>query len=223
MSDLFPYLFAGGIRFSLNHRIILSDIHLQCHQHRVTGLLGRNGSGKSCLFQIIYGLLPAEKSIQLNGRTLYDAYRHPNLITCLPQFHFIPKRETISGIFKNFGLDPAAFVHSFPEFQTRSSTAMGQLSTGERRLVEIFTIVKSRSGFSLLDEPFSNLSPIQTEKVMQLITKETVNKGFLVTDHQYQQVMTISDSIYVLKNGKTHFATTSEDLALLGYTPGINT
>ncbi|WP_018628378.1 hypothetical protein [Niabella aurantiaca] len=48
-----PYLFAGGIRLSLNHRIILSDIRLQCHPYQATGLLGRNGSGKSCNLYIL--------------------------------------------------------------------------------------------------------------------------------------------------------------------------
>ncbi|SDE27791.1 ATP-binding cassette domain-containing protein [Niabella drilacis] len=218
-----PYLFAGGIRLSLNHRVILSDIRLQCHEHRVTGLLGRNGSGKSCLFQIIYGLLPAEKSVQLNGHIVYDAYKHPHLVTSLPQFHFIPPSATIRTVFKNFGLDPAAFTALFPELRAGNNTAIGKLSTGERRLVETYVIIKSPSRFSLLDEPFSGLSPVQVEKLMQLIRTETQNKGFLITDHHYRQVMAISDDVYVLKNAKTYFVTADEDLDLLGYTPGTRT
>jgi len=218
MHDVNTYLSVNGVRLTLNHRCILSAINLQCHRHQVTGLLGRNGAGKSCLFQVIYGILPAEKSIEFNGQVLYAAYRRPDLITSLPQFHFIPKRATIRSVLKNFGLTPDELLHYFPGFRGSDTGAMGNLSTGERRLIEIFTIVRSAAAFSLLDEPFSNLSPLHTETVMQLIKNETSRKGFLITDHRFQQVLDIAQKAYVLKNGGTHLVEHNEDLALLGYT-----
>lgn len=56
----------------------------------------------------------------------------------------------------------------------------------------------------MLDEPFTHLMPLQIEKVKELLLQEKHNKGFLVTDHMYKQIIDISDSLYILTNGKTH-------------------
>ena len=83
--------------------------------------------------------------------------------------------------------------------------------------VELYLIVKSKSNFAILDEPFSHLSPVQVDQVKELIVDEKRNKGFLITDHMYHHITDISDSLYLLVNGKVHLTSSKVDIENLGY------
>lgn len=208
---------ADGIQLEFEERRILSGIYIKCETNKITGLLGRNGQGKSCLMNCIYGTLSCEKSVRFDRASLKEAYKRPDLIRYLPQFHFIPSSFPLYRIFKDFDLDYHSFVSKFPEFTNRQNDSIEKLSGGERRLVEIYLIVKSRSQFAMLDEPFTALNPLQIEKVKLLLLEEKENKGLLITDHMYRHILDISDQLYVLSNGRTHATKDVADLQRLGY------
>lgn len=132
----------------------------------------------------------------------------------LPQFNFIPNRLSLKRIFKDYEIDFKEFEIIFPFYQSKSS--FQSLSGGQRRIVEIYIISKSKTQFAILDEPFSHLSPIKIEEVKQFIVEEKINKGFLITDHMYQHVLDISDDIYVLADGKTHLINDIQEIKYLG-------
>lgn len=208
---------ADSIRLEFDGRIILSDVYIKCETGKITGLLGRNGQGKSCLMKIIYGDLPCEKSVRFDNVAQYEAYKNRDLLLYLPQFNFIPARLSLERIFSDFALDYLAFENRFPEFVSRSRSSVRNLSGGERRLVELYVIVKSKSQFAMLDEPFTHLNPIQIEKVRNLLLEEKSNKGLLITDHMFRHVAGISDHLYVLANGKTHLTKSEKEIETLGY------
>jgi ABC-type lipopolysaccharide export system ATPase subunit len=208
---------ADSILLEFNGRKILSDIYLKCETGKITGLLGKNGEGKSCLMKIIYGTLKCEKSIRFDNLAQYEAFKRSNLVLYLPPFHFIPKRLSLKRIFNDFDLEYSLFEKRFAEFSSRYKSSIDTLSGGEWRLVELYIIIKSKSYFALLDEPFTHLSPVQVEKAKELILEEKQNKGLLITDHIFQHVTNISDSLYVLKGGKTYLTTTIDDIKKLGY------
>ncbi|MES2373252.1 MAG: ABC transporter ATP-binding protein [Bacteroidota bacterium] len=208
---------ADSIRLEFDGRIILSDIYITCETGKITGLLGRNGQGKSCLMKIIYGDLACEKSVRFDNVVQYEAFKKPDLLLYLPQFNFIPARLSLERIFSDFALDYLLFVNKFPEFASRRRSSIKQLSGGERRLVELYVIVKSKSQFAMLDEPFTHLNPIQVEKVRNLLLEEKCNKGLLITDHMFRHVAGISDHLYVLANGKTHLTKSEKEIETLGY------
>lgn len=210
---------ADSIQLTFDGRSILSNIYLKLETENITGLLGRNGVGKSCLLKIIFGTLYSEKSVRFNNQSQPFAYQQPHLIKYLPQFNFIPKQLSLKKIFQDFELDYSLFENRFPEFKSNHQSSIGSLSGGERRLVELFTILKSNTQFALLDEPFTHLSPIQIEKVQELILEEKANKGILITDHLHEAVGNICDNLYVLANGKTHLTKSIEDIEKLGYVP----
>ena len=83
--------------------------------------------------------------------------------------------------------------------------------------MEIYVIVKSKSRFAMLDEPFTHLNPIQVEKVKELLVEEKLHKGLLVTDHMYRHIVDICDDLYVLADGKTHLTKSIADIETLGY------
>ena len=208
---------ADNMQLQFGDRRILSDIYLKCETGKITGLLGRNGQGKSCLMQIIYGKLKCEKSVRFDNISQYEAFRRPDLLLYLPQFNFIPKALTLNRIFRDFELDYSSFENRFPEFQTRYKSSINSLSGGEYRLVELYVIVKSKSRFAMLDEPFTHLNPVQIGKVQDLLVDEKVNKGLLITDHMYRHITEICDNLYVLTNGKTYLTKSIEEIETLGY------
>lgn len=208
---------ADGIELEFYGRKILSSVYLKCETGKITGLLGRNGQGKSCLMNIIYGSLVCEKSVRFDHVPQKAPFRRPDLLLYLPQFNFIPGRFSLKRVFKDFELSYSVFEQQFPEFASKYSTALGSLSGGERRLVELYVILKTRSQFALLDEPFTHLNPIQIEKVKELMREEKKQKGLLITDHMYKHVVDVCDNLYVLANGRTHLTGSMEDIERLGY------
>ncbi len=212
---------ADGILLSFGSRKILSDIYVRCETGSITAILGRNGSGKSSLMNVIYGNLPAlNKSVRINGTSILQAYKHPDLLTYLPQFNFIPSFLSVKQVFSDFRLAYDDFEALFPTFQSVYRTRIGKLSGGQRRLLEVYMIIKVPSTFSMLDEPFSHVTPIQVEVLKGLIQREKLRKGFLITDHLYHQVTDISDRIYVLKDGAAYLAKSTADLERFGYING---
>lgn len=208
---------ADSIQLAFDGRSILSDIYLTSETGKITGLLGRNGAGKSSLLKIIFGSLDSEKSVRFDKQLKNQPFKVPELITYLPQFNFIPKQLSLKTVFLDFELGYSIFENHFPEFSSKYLSSIGSLSGGERRLIELYMILKSKAQFALLDEPFTHLSPLQIEKAQELILKEKINKGILITDHLHQAVTDICDNLYVLSNGKTHLTKNLEDLERLGY------
>ena len=206
-----------SVQLSFGTKKILSDIYLRCESDKIIGLLGRNGQGKSCLIKIIYGSLKCESSIRINKLSFKQSFRQTEQLHYLPQFNFIPKSLSLNRIFHDFGLEYQHFQTLFPEFTGRYNTPIIGMSGGERRLVELYVILKSESQFALLDEPFTHLNPLQIDKVKTLLLEEKENKGILITDHMYQHVLDIADALYILNNGKTYLSTSPDDIMMHGY------
>lgn len=207
-----------GIRLSFRDRVILSDIYLKVETGAVTGLLGRNGQGKTCLFKIVYGVLSAqERSIRFDKRPVSTPCDRPDLIRYLPQFDFIPRRLSVARAFDDFEIDFHPFEKRFPEFSSRYKSKIADLSGGESRFIHTYLILRSATQFVILDEPFTHLMPLQIEKIIELIQEEKTNKGLLITDHLYGHVLNLSDDLYLLSDGKTHRVNEAKDLDRLGY------
>lgn len=211
---------ADGIQLSFGLRQILSDVYLKCDTGTVCGLLGRNGQGKSCLMNLIYGTMKGgSRSVRIDDQSVLDLHRHRDLMTFLPQFNFVPGSYRVAEVFGYFGQSFADFTQVFPEFKGKERARFGQQSGGFRRLLEVYLIVGSASKFSMLDEPFSHIMPVHVETIQALITAKKSEKGFLITDHLYQNIIDISDKLYILENGKVHAVASEEELKRFTYLP----
>lgn len=208
---------ADSIRLQFGERVVLSNIHLKCETGKITGLLGRNGEGKSCLLKIIYGTLRCDKSVRIDGVVQAEAFKKPHLLLYLPQFNFIPKSLSLKRVFQDFSLDFYSFERQFPEYASKYKSSVGRLSGGGQRLVELYVILKSQAQFALLDEPFTHLSPLQIEKAKELLLEEKTRKGLVITDHLYKHIIDVCDNLYVLTNGKIHLTNTTKEIETLGY------
>ncbi len=166
-------LHIDSVELAFDLRKILSSVYMKCETNEIIGLLGLNGQGKTCLLNIIYGsLAPQHKSIRIDHKPIEFAYKSPELLVYLPQFNFIPNNLSIKRIFKDFNTSIDEFVLKFPEFENLTLTKIGNLSGGQRRLIEVYVIIKTKTKFVILDEPFSHIMPIQIEKIKKIIIEE---------------------------------------------------
>lgn len=209
---------ADSIFLKFGDRSILTDIYLKCETGQITGLLGRNGQGKTCLMNIIHGTLRGtSQSVRFDDVHTVHAFKRHDLLTCLPQFNFIPKNLTIRRVFDDFETVFDDFKDHFPDFEKYYKTRLNELSGGERRLIEVYVLIKSNALFTMLDEPFSHIMPVHIETIKDILVEEKQKKGFLITDHNFRHVVDICEDIYVLKDGKTHQTKILEDIETLGY------
>jgi len=195
-------LHVDSITKSLGEQKILQDVFLNCKTGETVGILGRNGSGKSTLFQIIFGTLKGETQfIKCNEIILKNQSDRKNRISYLPQNSFLPKNIKIKKLMELFCNDEnaAAFLNS-TLIQPFINEIPGNLSGGELRILEVLLIIYSKAEFILLDEPFHSLSPKIVSEIKNIIKEQTKNKGFIISDHQYQAVLDVSDRIYLISD-----------------------
>lgn len=207
-----------SVELHYNGLKILQDIYLDCKPAEVVGLLGRNGCGKSSLLKVIFGsLAPGFKHITINDEIISKGYQQ-NKIAYLPQHHFLPDTTPLFKLAETL-VDPKAWnefaAHEI--YQKYSNKKSGQLSGGEIRQIETLMILYSKADYILLDEPFVHLAPIQAEEFKEIIRKRATVKGIMVTDHQYKNILTVSDRVILLSNGCTKLIKSPDDLITYGY------
>ena len=213
-------LVANSIELSYGARTILSDIHLQCQPGQVIGILGHNGSGKSCLMKTIFGSLqPAQRYISVDG----FAYRRPlylkhNTIKYLPQNGYLSVPMKVKHVTRFFlpHKKKRKILLNDPVVNQIVETPLQKLSGGEKRYLESMLLLLSDASYVLLDEPFSKLYPLQIENLLQQIS-QCKDKGIIITDHSYHHLWKISDHVYFLKNGSLGKVKDKKDLEELGY------
>jgi len=199
-------------------RPILSGIYMKCAAGEVVGILGRNGSGKSSLMKIVFGSLKAShQSIRINGESLAYDFIEKRLIGYLPQENLIPSFLSIRKAMKLFGIDEGEIIKAFPETEAALELYPQQLSAGSLRIIEALLILKSKALFCILDEPFSGLMPVNIDKLKQIIAEEKKKKGIMITDHLYRHVLSLTDRLYLLANGRTYQVKDEGDLMARGY------
>lgn len=190
---------------------ILSSIYMKCKTGQIVGLLGRNGSGKSCLMQIIFGTMPAEsKSVRFNGTRLMEDQLAKKIIAYLPQSDLLPPFITFKQALKLYNIDEQKILAHFPELAYCLKQKSSEVSGGQRRLFEVLIVCCANHPFCILDEPFSGLMPIHIEKLKEVFTLEKHRKGIIITDHMHRHVREIADEIYLLTNGTTYLVKTEE-------------
>lgn len=210
---------ADSIELTFGNQKILQNIYLKIPGNQVTAVLGRNGGGKSCLLQIIFGTLtPTHKSVRWNGQYVESPYRKRVFVRYLLQHPLTPASMRVGEAFEWYGIDSDAV--GYEKMPLLKDQRMGQLSGGERRFLETLMILLSPVQFVLLDEPFSHLSPIYVEQLKTIIQEQKSKKGILITDHLYRDVLDIADQTYLLQNGATDLLSNPrQELIDRGYIP----
>lgn len=218
MSSVKNTLLADSIRLSFGDFNVLNGAWLRSETGKVTGVLGRNGCGKSCMFRAIMGgLRTQEMFVRVNDEVVTGSMNMGRHIKYMAQRHFLPPKMTLSEIFRLFGADFEAFTDDFPRFAQYPDTKVKELSGGEIRIVEIWLCLCSPSPFCILDEPFSYLAPVAIEVVQKLIQRQKSRMGIIISDHNYEALLEVADEVLLLSDGYVHLIKDRSDLIRYGY------
>jgi len=217
-----------GIVKQYRQRKVVDDVSFYVNQGEIVGLLGPNGAGKTTSFYSVVGLVrPDAGFVRLDDLdiTRMPMYKRAKRgIGYLAQeasiFRKMSVEDNIAAVFEWRGFskkDIAAHTQSLlEEFGLNSirKTRGDLLSGGERRRTEIARALASDPKFILLDEPFAGVDPIAVEDI-QSIVAQLVNRniGVLITDHNVQETLAITDRTYLMFEGKILKSGTAEELA----------
>jgi len=217
-------LHIDSVSKSYDNKTILSDIYLTCKKGEIVGLIGRNGSGKSTLLKIVFGIEKCEnKFVQIGDKVINNIASGRTLINYLPQDNFLPNNIKIKLLINLFlpkenRSELITNDYIIPLLHKKNQ----ELSGGEKRIVEILLIVHSNAEFILLDEPFNGVSPIIRSYIINYIRKMKSSKGYIITDHDYENVLNLADKIMFLKDGNLKEISNRKELVDLGYLSQTN-
>jgi lipopolysaccharide export system ATP-binding protein len=219
---------AEGIEKSYRGRKVVNGISLEVNQGEIVGLLGPNGAGKTTSFYMIVGLVkPNGGNIFLDNEeiTNYPMYqRAQNGIGYLAQeasvFRKLSVEDNILSVLQLTKLSKKEQLDKMEELLEEfglnhiRKNRGDLLSGGERRRTEIARALATSPNFVLLDEPFAGVDPVAVEDIQRIIAHlKNKNIGILITDHNVQETLAITDKTYLMFEGKILKAGSPEELA----------
>jgi lipopolysaccharide export system ATP-binding protein len=208
-------------------RRVVNNVSININQGEVVGILGPNGAGKSTTFYMILGLIKANE-----GKVFFDQkditklpmYKRAQLgIGYLAQepsiFHKLTVEQNIMAILETLNLSKTERKNRLAEhLEELSLTKLAKqkaytLSGGERRKLEITRSLVTSPSFLLMDEPFAGVDPLAVADIQDIIQKLRDKKiGVLITDHNVQETLKITERAYIVFNGEILFSGTSREL-----------
>ena len=210
-------------------RTVVNDVSINVKQGEIVGLLGPNGAGKTTSFYMTTGLIvPNAGHIYLNEKdiTNYPVYKRARAgIGYLPQeasvFRKMSVEDNILSVLEMTTLTRSqqrekleSLIGEFRLGKVRKNKG-DQLSGGERRRTEIARCLAIDPKFIMLDEPFAGVDPIAVEDIQYIVWKlKQKNIGVLITDHNVEETLCITDRAYLLFEGQILFHGTPEELAV---------
>ena len=209
-------------------RTVVNDVSIHLEQGEIVGLLGPNGAGKTTTFYMTTGLVsPNDGKIFLNDTeiTTMPVYRRAKLgIGYLPQEASVFRKMTVEDNIRSV-LEMTTFTKEYQEEKLEQlikefnlghvrKNIGDRLSGGERRRTEIARCLAIEPKFVMLDEPFAGVDPIAVQEIQDVVWKlKDKNIGILITDHNVDEPLMITDRAYLLFEGKILFHGTPEELA----------
>ena len=209
-------------------RTVVNNVSFNVSQGEIVGLLGPNGAGKTTSFYMIVGLIkPNEGNIYLEGENITKdpMYRRAQKgIGYLAQeasvFRKLTVEDNIMAILEMTAMSKEErrekleeLINEFSLHKVRKNRG-DLLSGGERRRTEIARALAANPNFILLDEPFAGVDPIAVEEIQTIVARlKEKNIGILITDHNVQETLSITDRAYLLFEGKILESGTPEVLA----------
>lgn len=210
-------LVVDSVTVRFGQKTVLSGGYITSQTGMVTGLLGRNGAGKSCMFRALMGGLKVEYVIvNIDGEPI-DLKRIGRRIKYLPQGRMIPEGMTLKRAFELYRVDFWEFALQFPQFTRYAYSRLWEMSGGEARLAELYLVLMTDGDFCILDEPFSQIAPLHIETVQRMIREKSREKGIIVTDHNYEAISQVTDNLFVIADGYTFPVESRDDLVRHGY------
>lgn len=209
-------------------RTVANNVSIEVSQGEIVGLLGPNGAGKTTTFYMTVGLVSTNGGhIYLNDQDItgFPMYKRAKMgIGYLPQEASVFRKMTVEDNIRSV-LELTDFSKEYQEQKVEElikefnldhvrKNLGDRLSGGERRRTEIARCLAIEPKFVMLDEPFAGVDPIAVQEIQDVVWKlKDKNIGILITDHNVDETLMITDRAYLLFEGKILFHGTPEELA----------
>lgn len=220
-------LMADSLYHDYGRENILSGIYLKLGRGEITGILGRNGCGKTTLFRVLMGITQAKGGIVKVDNVYIPAGKRRQYLALLPQVSCLPKYLKVKEVIRLFrsrrpdNRPEIAAVRNDERIHPLLEQRCRTLSGGEKRYLELLLVLSLKKPFVLLDEPYSELEPLYVTLVNEKIRAAASATGFLVTDHRHHDLRRVVNSLYVMTGNTLHESTnTDQELQNRGYLPG---
>lgn len=206
-----------SVLHSFGGRAILSDVYLKCNRGKIVGLFGRNGTGKTTLLRIIFGTLKAERSfVRIDGEVVTGRAMQTGLLMYVPQHNIIPNNMNVKKAVRLTLGDVTLFLDKL-FYKQMSDSVVSELSHGAKRYLSIILALSSNAPYIILDEPFNAISPLWSDKIRDAIKQVSPNKGIIISDHNYRDVVKVVSRLILLKDCYLFSIESKEDLVKHGY------
>lgn len=206
---------------SFGKKEVLKEVSFSLKTTEIFGIFGRNGCGKSTLLQMIFGnQRKGSIKISIDGLTINPSENiSAKRIAYLPQHSFLPKNIKIRDLIPIYFSDEKTQDTIFYDALIAKITSkkVRELSLGQSRYFEVLLIGKLGHPFIMLDEPFSMIEPLFKIEIKNLLNKIKAEKGILITDHYYKDVLDITTQNLLIKDGVGFKIESEEDLKKLEY------
>jgi len=207
---------------SFGERRILSNVTFECNTGEIIGIFGRNGTGKTTLFKILFGTLkPEHAEIYFDGKLLKPGDVPINFISYHTQEIMLPKYTKARDVISMYlPLKKQDNVFYSPGIQDMTNKRICDLSLGQQRYLQLLLLLNLDHPFIILDEPFSMIEPVYKNLIKEKLIEYRAHKGFIITDHYYRDVLEICDRTHLLRDGILIPIQKNSQLIDLGYLSG---
>lgn len=219
---------AKNLEKSYKQRKVVSDVSLYIRRGEIIGLLGPNGAGKTTSFYMVVGVIaPDSGTVMFRGEDITNLpmYKRARLgIGYLSQepsiFRKLTVEENIMAVLESLNISrqdrqkKLEYLLKELDIEYLRKNRAYTLSGGERRRLEVTRALATNPSLILLDEPFSGIDPIAVLEVQQILLKlKQQGLGIIITDHNVQETLSITDRAYIMYEGRIEIAGDSRQLA----------
>jgi ABC-type multidrug transport system ATPase subunit len=212
----------GVVTHAFSERRILCNIAFECNTGEIIGLFGRNGTGKSTLFKILFGTLkPDYAEIYFDDKLVTHSENKGTFVGYHIQDLMLPKtlrtRDVVNMYLPVEKRNNAMYAEGVADMAAKK---IAELSLGQQRYLQFLLLLNLPHPFLILDEPFSMVEPLYKHLIKEKLLANRAEKGFIITDHYYRDVLDVCDKAYLLKDGIMLPIAKNTDLVDYGYLSG---
>ncbi len=206
---------------SFGKKAIINDVSFKLETGEILGIFGRNGCGKSTLLKMIFGTEKSDSiNISIDGKVFHPSTNIQNQqVAYLPQHPFLPKRLKVRDVipiyFQEEKKQDTVFYDAL--IAKIAGKKVGELSMGQLRYFEVLLIGNLEHPYVLLDEPFSMIEPLYKIEIKTFLNRIKSEKGIIIPDHYYEDVLDITSKNILIKDGKSYNIQNKEELSDFQY------